>query len=129
MTSKYHEARTIAKEIIDKILSETPDCDTGKLSKKSRDFAHERCKRHAVSVYYGHAIDFCANNDTSEGEQFLEECGGIAQAGDAFSSIVCRVAEAALYCETIKQMNRMVNQALLGPLHKGASCRSGRYLT
>ena len=110
MTCKYDEAHAIAKEIIEEILSETPDCSADKLAEIAQDCAHEYCDGHAVSIYYGRAIDFCATNDTSEGEQFLEDCGGISQTGDTFGSIACRVAFATLYCETINQISQMVSE-------------------
>ncbi len=64
----------------------------------ARDFIHESCNGHAVNIYYGRAIEFCATHDTSEGEQWLEDCGGIAQEGDTFGAIACRIAFATLLC-------------------------------
>lgn len=110
MTCKYDEAHAIAKEIIDEILSETPDCSTDDITDIAEPYASERCDSHPVSIYYGRAIDFCATNDTSEGEQFLEDTGGISQTGDTFGAIACRVAFATLYCETINQINQMVSE-------------------
>ena len=51
---------------------------------------------HEVAIYYGQAIQFCSENDTSDGEQYLEDCGGISQEGDSFGQIACRVAYATL---------------------------------
>lgn len=83
----YTEARAIAIEA----LTETKfDRDA------ALDFIHQSCDAHEVVIYYGKAIQFCAENDTSAGEAFLEECGGIAQPGDTFGSIACRVAYATL---------------------------------
>jgi len=41
---------------------------------------------------------FGANNNTDSGESYLEDCGGIAQAGDCFGQIACRIAFATLLC-------------------------------
>lgn len=62
----------------------------------ARDYIHQICDGHSVSIYYGQAIQFCAEQDTSDGEAWLEECGGIAQPGDSFGSIACRIAFATL---------------------------------
>lgn len=84
----HKEAQEIAREA----LSESNgDFDA------AVDFIYESCDGHAVSIYYGRAIDFCATHDTSEGEAYLEDyCGGIAQEGDTFGAIACRIAFATL---------------------------------
>lgn len=105
MTCKVDIASAIAREIIDEILEETPDCTSYKLAEIAQDMVHERCDGIDVVIYYYKAIEFCAENDTSEGQAWLEDCGGIAQQGDSFGQIACRVAYATLYCETINQIN------------------------
>jgi len=83
----YKEAMSIAKEA----MENAQGCfDT------AQDYLHETCDGHAISIYYGKAIDFCANNDTSAGEEYLEDCGGISQEGDSFGMIACRIAFATL---------------------------------
>jgi len=62
------------------------------------EYLHDTVDGHGVSIYYGQAIQFCSENDTSDGEQYLEDCGGIAQEGDSFGQIACRVAYATLLC-------------------------------
>jgi hypothetical protein len=47
---------------------------------------------------YHKAIQFCADQDTRDGEAWLEDCGGIAQPGDSFGQIACRIAFATLLC-------------------------------
>ena len=64
----------------------------------ARDYLHQSCDGYETSIYYHKAIRFCADNDTSAGEEWLEDCGGIAQAGDSFGAIACRIACATLYC-------------------------------
>lgn len=64
----------------------------------ARDFIHESCDGHQVSIYYVKAIEFCATQNTYDGEQWLEDCGGIAQPGDSFGAIACRIAFATLLC-------------------------------
>lgn len=64
------------------------------------DYLHETVGNHGVAIYYGQAIQFCSEHDTSDGEQYLEDCGGIAQEGDSFGMIACRVAYATLLCRS-----------------------------
>ena len=64
-----------------------------------REFLHQSCDGHEVVIYYGKGIEFCATQDTSDGENWLEDCGGIAQEGDTFGAIACRIAFATLLCE------------------------------
>ena len=108
MTSKIDLAYAIANEIIDDILTETPNCSTHKIAEIAHDQAHEYCDGLEVVIYHYKAIQFCADNDTSEGEAWLEDCGGIAQQGDSFNQIASRVAFAEIYCETINQINSIL---------------------
>ena len=82
----YKEAMDIAKEAYE----ETCCFD------EAYDRIHEICDGHEVSIYYGKAINFCATQETCRGEEYLDECGGIAQIGDTFGSIACRIAFATL---------------------------------
>ena len=86
----YTEARAIAQECLTKAESEG-DADT------AREYIHQDCEFHEVAIYYGKGINFCATQDTSAGEEWLEDCGGIAQPGDTFGNIACRIAFATLY--------------------------------
>jgi hypothetical protein len=74
------------------------------------DFIHESCDGHAISIYYGRAIDFCATNDTSEGEAWLEACDGIAQEGDTFGAIACRIAFATLLVAAQEALHEMESE-------------------
>ena len=85
----YKEARAIALEAWE---------ETDKDMDEAQDFIHQSCDSHEVAIYYHKAIQFCADQDTSDGEQWLEDCGGIAQEGDSFGQIACRIAFATLYC-------------------------------
>ena len=60
-----------AYEIADEAWQETKDRDA------AIDFIHETCDGHELSIYYGKAIDFCASNDTTCGEDYLDDMGGI----------------------------------------------------
>lgn len=83
------EAESLAKEIWQESEG---DIDT------AQDLTHEYVDGHEIAIYYGKAIHVCSVVDTSEGEEFLEDCGGIAQSGDSFGQIACRIAFAELYC-------------------------------
>ena len=94
----YKEARAIALEAWE---------ETAKDIDEAQDFIHQSCDSHEVAIYYGKAIQFCADQDTSDGEEFLEDCGGIAQEGDSFGQIACRIAFATLYCAAIECLNEI----------------------
>jgi len=83
----YKEAKEIAEEAL---LESDGDYD------EAREFIHQSCDGHEIAIYYGKAIDFCSTQNTDEGEAWLEDIGGIVQAGDTFGAIACRIAFATL---------------------------------
>ena len=83
----YTEAKALAKESWDQC---DHDIDA------AMDHLHESCDGHPVAIYYGKAIDFCATQDTSDGEQWLEDCDSLIVKGDTFGSIACRIAFSTL---------------------------------
>jgi hypothetical protein len=89
MMNLHNEAESIAKEAW---LESGHDEDT------ARDYIHQSCDGHEIAIYYHKAVAFCAEQRTDEGEQWLDDCGGIAQQGDSFSQIACRIAFATLLC-------------------------------
>jgi hypothetical protein len=90
----YTEAKSIVTEAIEQVGLDRDDLQA---------FIHQSCDGHQVAIYHGKAIEFCATQDTNDGEEWLEDCGSIVQDGDTFGSIACRIAFATLYvaCETI----------------------------
>ena len=98
----YREAKAIVSEAIDQCGTDLDEL---------QEFIHESCDGHEIATYYGKAIDFCATQDTNDGEEWLEDCGTLVQAGDTFGGIACRIAFATLYCacervleETLEEM-------------------------
>jgi len=84
---------TFARELAQEAIENNPgDMEA------ARDSLHESCDGYETSIYYHKAIQFCAEQDTSAGEEYLEDCGGIAQPGDSFGTIACRIAFATLLC-------------------------------
>ncbi len=73
----------------------------------AQDFIRIVLDGHECAIYYGKAIEFCASQDTSDGESWLEDCGGIAQEGDSFGHIACRIAFATLYCAAMEALNEI----------------------
>lgn len=65
-------------------------------------YVQKYCGGHEVTIYFGKGINFCASNDTSEGEAHLEDCGGLVQGGDSFGDIACRIAYATLYVKCLE---------------------------
>ena len=97
----YKEAKAIAKE-----AWEESEFD----KEAAQDFIHESCDCHEVAIYYHKALKFCAEVNTSEGESYLEDCcdGGIAQAGDSFGQIACRIAYATLLQESMFRLEEII---------------------
>ena len=61
------------------------------------EFLHQSCDGHEWAIYFHHGIKLCACNDTSDGEEWLEAAyDSIAQPGDSFGQIACRIAFASL---------------------------------
>ena len=87
----YTKCEEIVLEAIEQLGT---DCEDS-----LRESLHESCDGHGVSIYYGKGIEFCATQETSDGEDWLEDCGGIVQDGDSFGQIACRIAFATLLCE------------------------------
>jgi hypothetical protein len=95
----YTEANAIAQEAWEESEFDQDD---------AQDFIHESCDGHEIVIYHHKAIQFCANVDTSEGESYLEDCGGIAQDGDSFGQIACRIAYATLLCESLSRLEEII---------------------
>jgi len=94
-----------AYEIADEAWQETKDRDA------AIEFIYETCGGHELSIYYGKAIDFCANNDTTCGEEYLEELGGISQeVNDTFGAIACRIAYACLLSASMACLDGIIDE-------------------
>ncbi len=93
-----------AYEIADEAWQETKDRDA------AIDFIHETCDGHELSIYYGKAIDFCASNDTTCGEDYLDDIGGISQKGDTFGAIACRLAYACLVTSALACLDGIIDE-------------------
>ena len=94
----HKEAKALAIEAIE-------ECEGN--FEEARDFIWQSCDSHEIAIYYHKAIQFCAEHDTSAGEEFLEDAGGIAQPGDTFGQIACRIAFATLYCAACEELEKL----------------------
>ena len=97
MTNLYTECKAIVDEALEEAKRDHTDTDD--IMDAARDFIHQSCDGHEAVIYYHKAIRFCADHDTSDGEQWLKDCGGIAQEGDTFGTIACRIAFATMLCK------------------------------
>jgi len=97
----YTEAKSLALEAWNE-----SECDLD----QAQDYLNQSCDGHEISIYYGKAIEFCATQETSDGEEYLEDCGGIVQAGDTFGGIACRIAYATLYCAAMECLQEIADQ-------------------
>jgi hypothetical protein len=98
----YTEAKSIVSEAIEQVGTDRDEL---------QQFIYESCDGHQIAIYYGKAIEFCATQDTNDGEEWLEDYSTLVQAGDTFGGIACRIAFATLYCacervleETLEEM-------------------------
>ena len=87
MMNLWKEAQSIAQEAWE---------ESGHDFDNAMDFVHQSCDGHEIAIYCHKAIQFCADQNTSDGEEWLGDCGGIAQPGDSFGAIACRIAFATL---------------------------------
>lgn len=97
----YTEARAIAQEAIEQIGTDFEDC---------QEFIWQSCDGHECAIYYYKGIQFCAEQNTDDGEEWLEDCGGIAQPDDTFGAIACRIAFATLYCAAIEALQELLEE-------------------
>lgn len=97
MVNAYTEAREIASEAIQEVINQGAT-EPLEIEESAREFAWQSCDSHEVVIYYHKAIQFCADNNTSMGELWLNDCScGIAHDDDdTFGQIACRVAFATL---------------------------------
>ena len=98
----YTEAKAMALEALEQSEGDF---------EAARDFLHQTCDGHEVAIYYHKAIAFCAEQNTSDGEAWLEDCGGIAQPGDSFGQIACRIAFATLYCAAQEALQELEDES------------------
>jgi len=77
---------------------------------KAQEFVQQSCDGHEVSIYYYKGVQFCSLVNTSAGEEWLEGCGGITQAGDSFGQIACRIAYATLYVAALESLQEIANE-------------------
>jgi len=100
MTKLYKEARELALEA----WTETRDRD------EAFDFLHQSIDGHECAIYYHKAIEFCAEHNTSDGEEWLEDCGSISQPGDSFGQIACRIAFATLLVAAQEALEEIIGE-------------------
>jgi hypothetical protein len=102
VNSLYVESKQIAQEAWQECKGDVED---------ARIYVSESCDSHEVAIYTYKALMFCANNDTSAGESFLEDCGGIVQNGDNFGAIACRIAYATLYVAAMAELDEIEKES------------------
>ena len=76
----------------------------------ARDMLHEMCHGYETVIYHHKAIKFCAEQETSDGEAWLEDCGGIVQPNDSFGQIASRIAYATLYVAACEALDKLAQE-------------------
>jgi hypothetical protein len=98
----HKEAMVIAKEAI---------AAQAEYGQRAIDYIHQDCVGHEVAIYHHKAIQFCADHDTSAGEEWLEDMGGMCQPGETFGAIACRIAYATLYFATMEALAKLESES------------------
>ena len=98
----YKETRELAQQALKEASG---DMD------KAQDLLNQMIDGHEVCIYYGKAIQFCADHDTSAGETYLDDCGSFYEKGDTFGKIACRVAYATLWDCALTHLYEMERSA------------------
>lgn len=101
MMNLYHEAREIAQEAI-------KEC--GYNESALQDYIWQSCDSHRIAFVYHEGITFCAEQDTTRGEELLEGGGGIIQEDDSFGAIACRIAYATLYVAVVEALDEILEE-------------------
>ena len=109
MMHLYTEAKEIAADALAELMRQQGHmlC-TDDLYDQAREYVWQTCDSHEVSIYYHAGIRFCADQNTSDGEEWLEDCGGISQDGDSFGQIACRIAFATLLVASEEVLHELV---------------------
>ena len=71
---------------------------------------YQSCDDHEIAIYYHKAIQFCSEQNTNDGEEWLEDCGGIAQPRDSFGQIACRIAFATLLVAAQQRLEELIDE-------------------
>lgn len=103
------ESQELAQEAWESALEYAKTTDTYELQEYAQERLHESCDGHQIAIYTHKAIQFCADVDTSDGEEWLDDCGGIAQEGDTFGQIACRIAFATLLVASQEALQEIVD--------------------
>ena len=86
------EADELAREIFEEYRLNNPDdFDPEHWLSDMQERAHECADGHSWVIYTHKAVLLCANCDTTLGEEFLDDCGGV-EVGDTFGGIATKIA-------------------------------------
>ena len=103
----YTEAKSIAQEAWEEAQEQSSDLYD--IQELALEYIHNTCDGHEVAIYYHKAIRFCVDQDTSDGEDFLEDCGSLVKPSDTFRKIACRIAYATLYCAAMECLQEIAD--------------------
>lgn len=78
---------------------------------EAQDYLHQSCDGHEAVIYTYRAWQLCANVDTSEAEQWLDDIGGAWIEGDTVDSFMSRMAFAVLYCAALEELHELEEES------------------
>lgn len=84
---------------------ETPDDHRDDMN----DRAHEAADGHGWVIYTYKAIQLCARCDVSQGEQFLEDVGGVEK-GETFSGMATKIAYGEMRARIEAELQRLSDE-------------------
>ncbi len=86
----YQQARRIALEAWEESAHDVDDAE---------EFVWQSAESTEEAIYHYKGIQFCCDNNTDDGEQWIEDAfGNIAREGESFGQIACRIAWATIGC-------------------------------
>lgn len=112
-----HDLRAVAAEIVECLFSETreqagEDLDLSAYEDEMRDRLAEQVDSSPHVIYTSRAVALCANCDTSEGEELLEDlygAGKIFTGCASFGEVCARLAYACLTHEAELALQELID--------------------
>jgi hypothetical protein len=106
----WKECKALAAEIFDEFKREHgADFDPEEWREEMMDRAHETADGHAWVIYTHRAIQLCSECDTTRGEEFLDDIGGVEK-GDTFGGIATKIAYGEMRRRIEEELEDLVDE-------------------
>jgi hypothetical protein len=105
----WAECKSLAAEIFEEFKRDHgADFDPEDYRDDMNDRAHETADGHAWVIYTYRAIQLCSDCDTTRGEEFLDDIGGVEK-GDTFGGIACKIAYGEIRRRVEEELDEIIN--------------------